>query len=153
MKFLPLFTLTIDAGAPVEVGPGPFGTRLISTTAGGRFEGPRLRGSVLRGGGDWILADGEGVWHMDVRLALETDDGARIFLQYHGSIVMTGEIVTALRNGGSTDYGDSYFMTQPRFETGAPAYRWLNRLVAVGQGRLGPGIVQYEIFEVAHDND
>lgn len=53
--------LRVDAGALVAVGVGPYGTRLISTAAGGTFEGARLNGKVLPNGGDWILVDGDDV--------------------------------------------------------------------------------------------
>jgi hypothetical protein len=96
------------------------------------------------------LIDSENVWYLDVRLLLETDNGARIYLQYRGVLVINETTNAALAKGGSTDYGDTYFMTQPRFETGDARYRWLNRIVAVGQGRLGPGSVEYRIFEVAN---
>ena len=35
-----------------------------------------------------------------------------------------------------TEYGDQYFMTGPRFETGDERCAWLNELVFVGEGRL-----------------
>ena len=38
--------------------------------------------------------------------------------------------------------------TQPRFETGAPRYAWLNRLIAVGSGAREPAAVRVSIFEV-----
>jgi hypothetical protein len=67
------------------------------------------------------LIDPEKVWHLDVRLLLETDNGARIYVQYRGVLVVNETTHAALAKGGSTDYGDTYFMTQPRFETGAHA--------------------------------
>ena len=39
-------------------------------------------------------------------------------------------------------------MTQPRFETGDARYRWLNRVAAVGEGRLEPSVFEYRIFEL-----
>ena len=45
---------------------------------------------------------------------------------------------------------DGSFMIQPRFETGDPRYRWLNRLAAVGEGRLEPGIVEYRILQLVN---
>ena len=148
MELEPLFILRVDAGPPVGIGAGPHGTRLISAASGGTFEGSRLRGKVLPNGGDWILVDDENVWHMDVRLLLETDDGARIYVQYQGVLVINERIRAALAGGGATEYDDAYFMTQPRFETGDARYRWLNRIAAVGEGRLEPGVVEYRIFEL-----
>ena len=150
MKLEPLLVLRVDTGAPVGVGTGPYGTRLISTASGGTFEGPRLQGRVLPNGGNWILVDGEDVWHIDVRLLLETDEGARIYVQYKGILVLNQKMRDAIAGGGATGYGDGYFMIQPRFETGDPRYRWLNQVAAVGEGRFEPGIVEYRILQLAH---
>jgi len=86
-----------------------------------------------------------------VRATLETDDGARIYVQYYGVIVMNEAVNRALAPGGATAYGDTYFMTQPRCETGDPRYKWLNRVIAVAEGRLVSGNVEYRVFEVVHD--
>jgi hypothetical protein len=55
---------------------------------------------------------------LDVRGTLETDDGAHIYVHYHGVLEMNEKVLGALQKGEATDYGDTYFMTQPRFETG-----------------------------------
>ena len=88
--------------------------------------------------------------HLDVRITLETDDGARIFVQYYGVIVMTEAVNKALAPGGSIAYGDTYFMTQPRCETGDARYKWLNRVIAVAEGRVVSGNVEYQVFEVVN---
>jgi hypothetical protein len=150
MQLEPLMTLRIHANALLEVGTGPYGTRLVSNAAGGTFEGPRLRGNVLPSGGDWLLVDAEGGWHLDVRLVLETDDGARIYVQYYGVLVMNEATNAALAQGGSTAYGDTYFMTQLRFETGDIRYSWLNQVVAVGEGRLEPDAVEYRVLQLVN---
>jgi len=36
------------------VGPSPTGRRVAGSIRGGSFEGPRLRGKTLTGGGDWL---------------------------------------------------------------------------------------------------
>lgn len=150
MKLSPLLNLRIDIANSVETGPGPAGQRLVSILSGGTFEGRRLRGGVLPGGGDWLLIDADGVGRLDVRLVLETDDSARVYVQYHGVLVINEKIRDAFARGGATEYGDTHFVTQPRFETGDSRYAWLNRVVAVGDGRLLPGAVEYRIFEVVH---
>ena len=61
---------------------------------------------------------------------------------------MTEGVNAALAGSGGTDYGEHYFMTQPRFETGDPRYAWLNTVVAVGEGRVLPGAVEYRVFQV-----
>ncbi|MBI4233203.1 MAG: DUF3237 domain-containing protein [Chloroflexi bacterium] len=150
MRLQLLMAIHADLKAPVEIGAGPFGTRSIFDVAGGTFEGSRLRGTILPSGGDWILFDAEGVGRLDVRAALATEDGARIYVQYFGVIVMNEKVRTALSQGGSTEYGDTYFMTQPRFETGDTRYTWLNRVMAVGEGRLVPNAVEYRVYELVN---
>jgi Protein of unknown function (DUF3237) len=54
----------------------------------------------------------------------------------------------ALTAGSSTDYGDQYFRTSPRFETGDPRYSWLNHTVFVAEGRILPHAVEYKVYRV-----
>jgi hypothetical protein len=46
-----LFHLECDMESFRHIGPGPHGDRSTVIFKGGRFEGPRLRGSILPGGG------------------------------------------------------------------------------------------------------
>ena len=143
-----LMTFRANLKPPVDVGGGPSGSRQISDVTGGSFEGPRLKGSVLASGGDWLLMGSDGVGRLDVRATLETDDGARIYVQYYGVLVMNEAVGKALSEGGETQYGDTYFMTQPRFETGDPNYAWLNSVVAVAEGRALSSAVEYRVYQV-----
>jgi hypothetical protein len=139
-----LMTYRADLEEPVEVGAVPSGSRQIYDVAGGSFEGPRLKGKFLASGGDWLLIGNDGVGRLDVRATLETDDGARIYLQYHGVLVLNEKIVAALAEGRETQ-------TQPRFETGDPRYAWLNSTVAVSQGRVLPNAVEYRVYQVVNE--
>jgi hypothetical protein len=150
MKLEYLLTYRAELKPPIEVGAGPFGTRSIFDVKGGTAEGPRLRGKLLPSGGDWLLMDADGVGHLDVRGALETDDGARIYIQYHGIVEMNEKVVSALAGGEETDFGDTYFMTSPRFETGDPRYQWVNRIVAVAEGRVLPNAVEYNVYQLVN---
>ena len=50
------FLCTVDfhvAGGIIPVGASPFNDRKIGYITGGKFEGPRLSGEVLPGGGNW----------------------------------------------------------------------------------------------------
>ncbi len=86
--------------------------------------------------------------HLDVRATLETGDGAYIYVQYYGVIVLNERVQRALAAGETPDFGDTYFVTQPRFETGDDRYKWLNRVMAVGEGRPLAGAVEYRVYEV-----
>jgi hypothetical protein len=150
MRLEPLMTYSADLLPAVAVGPGPYGNRLVFEVSGGTFEGPRLRGRLLTGGGDWLLLDGEGIGHLDVRATFETDDGALIYVQYFGRLEVTDAVMAALGGQGETRFGDQHFFSQPRFETGDERYRWLNRVIAVGQGRVLPNRVEYQVFACAN---
>jgi hypothetical protein len=70
---------------------------------------------VLAGGGDWVAARADGTFDLDLRVTLETDDGALIHMTFTGV----------------RDDANHYLRTLPRFETAAPKYAFLNRLLAV----------------------
>lgn len=150
MKLEPLLTFHFDLKPGVEIGNGPLGTRTIFDVTGGHAEGPCVRGTILPSGGDWILFDDKGAGRLDVRATLETDDGARIYVQYYGVLEMNEKVLAALGSGSETSFGDTYFMTQPRFETGDERYDWLNRVVAVGEGRVLPNAVEYRVFQLVN---
>src|SRR5258706_12487830 len=77
-------TLQVTVGGAQKIGAVPQGTRVTAPIASGQFEGPRLRGKVLPGGGDWTLLRADGVLELDLRLTLETDDGALIHMTFEG---------------------------------------------------------------------
>jgi hypothetical protein len=130
MTSRPLMTVNIAAAPPQKLGTVPHGIRSIVPVTGGDFEGPRLRGKVLPGGGDWLLLRPDGVLELDLRITLETDDHALIYMTFQG-----------LRH-------DSYFRTLPRFETSTEAYAFLNRIVTVGVGEARPDGAVHRIEEI-----
>ena len=132
MNSRPLMLLRLTTSPTEEVGATPHGTLSIFPVTGGSFEGERLRGKVLAGGGDWVTGKADETFELDLRVTLETDDGALIYLT-----------VTGLR-----DDAHHYFRTLPRFETAASKYAFLNRLVAVASGdRRAEGPI-YTIHEL-----
>jgi hypothetical protein len=85
LEFRPLFRIQLDLGESIDAGATPYGHRRIFPVAGGRFEGDRLRGTVLpQTSGDWLLQRQDGAFQQDVRLVLRADDGALIFMSYRG---------------------------------------------------------------------
>jgi hypothetical protein len=151
MELIQEFTYNATLKPPLEVGPGPFGNRMYFEVIEGRVEGERLKGSVLGGGGDWILAGADGLGRVDVRAQFKTDDGAAVYAQYNGLLELNQTVQEAMAGAGSgTDYADQYFRTTPRFETGDERYAWLNQSVVVAEGHLLPGLaVEYRVYRVA----
>ena len=132
-----------------QIGMAPLGRRGIYPVDGGRFEGKRLRGMVLHDGIDWVTWRSDRAMVIDVRLALETDDGALIAMSYVGlSYQRTDEARAAVKQGDLVAYEHTYVRTTPRFETSDPRYEWLNRVIAVANGHRGPDGALYEIFEI-----
>jgi hypothetical protein len=62
------------------VGATPHGNRRIYYIKGGTFAGPKLKGEVLPGGGDWLVIRPDDTWKLDVRETLRTDDGQLIYI-------------------------------------------------------------------------
>jgi hypothetical protein len=148
MNTAPLMTLQVAVGDLVRIGAVPHGTRVIAPIVGGRFDGPRLRGEVLPGGGDWTLLRGDGVLELDLRLTLRTDDGALIHMTSFGLRHGPPEVIAALARGETVDPAAYYFRTTPRFETGHSRYGFLNRLLAVATGDRRPGGPIYTIEQI-----
>src|ERR1700694_4817063 len=143
-----LMMLQVVVAPPQKLGAVPHGTRIIAPITSGTFEGPRLRGKVLAGGGDWTLSASAGVLELDLRITLETDDGALISMSSFGLRHGPPEILAALARGEFVDPSKYYFRTAPRFETSAPPYAFLNRLIAVASGDRRPTGPIYTINEI-----
>ncbi|MBT4495074.1 MAG: DUF3237 domain-containing protein [Gammaproteobacteria bacterium] len=148
MQLKLLMTLRADLRKPSDdIGSASLGHRMVAEVIEGSFEGDRLNGSVITPGADWVLLGNDGVGQVDVRITLKTDDDALIYVQYLGKLHFNEKVAAALANDGETEFGDTYFMTQPRFETGADNYSWLNGIVAVAEGRLTSTGVEYQVYE------
>jgi len=88
------------------------------------------------------------VLEMDLRVTLQTDDGALISMRSFGLRHGPPEVIAAIGRGESVDPATYYFRTTPRFVTAHPAYAFLNRIVAVATGdRLPEGPI-YTVHEV-----
>lgn len=143
-----LLTLKLAVSGMQPIGATPVGNRRVGLVAGGTFEGPRLRGTVLPGGADWIITRPDGATTLDVRIVLETDDGAAIGLTYRGMRHGPAAVMDKVNSGQFVDPREYYFRTAVSFETAAPKYDWLNRIIGIGTGSRPPEGPVYDIFEV-----
>ena len=150
MKLEPLLSYYANLEAPLEVGTTPFGTRMIVEVNGGEITGEKIKGKFRNlAAADWLTIT-EGFGHLDVRATIETDDGAYIYVEYFGKVELTEGVQAALAGEGETDYGEQYFMTAPRMQTGDARYAWVNNIVCVGEGRLRAGRVEYNVYQVVN---
>jgi hypothetical protein len=148
-----LFDMVADLEERLDMGRGPIGRRVYDRVRRGTFAGPRLRGEVVAGGGDWALFRSDGVVAIDARVALRTDDDALIHMTYGGRVVIPDDVRPRMADPTvrhTVDPGDYYFRTNPVFETGSEKYGWLNGIVAVGHGYLiENGGVAYRVAALA----
>jgi hypothetical protein len=152
MKLESLFTYYANLGAALDVGNGPFGKRMIFEVHGGEFKGERLNGKIRdAAGADWMTISDKGYGHLDVRLSFETEDGANIYVQYSGVIELTSDIMGVLAGKGETNFGEQNFFINLRMQTGDERYDWVNNIFCVARGRLVPGKVEYEVFQLVND--
>ena len=143
----PLFVLKEAVPPLFVVGPTPNGFRRIGVVPGGAFEGERLSGEVVSGN-DWQSVRMDSCIKLDVRLLLKTTDGALIVMTYTCLRAGSPDIIQKLDKGEHVDPASYYFRMIPIFETSAPQYDWINRIISVGVGhRLADGPL-YSIFEV-----
>lgn len=143
-----LYDMHADLEPPQVVGATPLGMRQIFIVKGGTVEGPRVKGEILPGGGDWALIRSDGAVQLDVRATLRTDDGALIYATYSGLIIAAPEIFGRLLQAQDVPLNEYYFYINPMFQTGAPQYQWLNCLIAIGRGKVVPGAVEYRVWAV-----
>ncbi|SHL06029.1 Protein of unknown function [Pseudonocardia thermophila] len=130
----PLGTLTVEIDHQTVLRDTPQGGRLVGEATSARWEGERVRASMVgHAGHDWVRFHADGSVAVDARLVLRTDDGATIAMAYQG------RADKAPADGG-------IILTAPTFETDDERYAWLNHVQAVGKGvRTGRTLV-YELY-------
>jgi steroid delta-isomerase-like uncharacterized protein len=131
-----------------DVGITPQGHRRIVQVTGGTFKGPRLSGKVLPGGGDWVLGVADGSRRLDVRVTLQTDDGALIYAKYLGVFSAQASVLERIQNGDEVEPSEYYFRVTPMFETASARHGWLNQVVAIGFGKRTKAQVLYSVYAV-----
>lgn len=132
-ELIPLATVRVERGDIHRMGETAFHRRVIGGIAEGRWDGERLSGEIVPPGGDWAIPASDGqVMLLEVRQVVRTDDGALIYVSYHGR---------ADRTRGT-------YTVAPTFETDDERYAWLNGIQAIGQGRNDGDAIVYEMFEV-----
>ena len=148
LRCQPLFIFQIDVKPPTVIGATPGYDRRIGEITGGRFEGPRLRGTILSGGSDWQSLRNDGTTTLNVRLVLQTDDNALIGMTYLGMRHGPKEVMDRLARGEKVSPSQYYMRATPYYETSSEKYGWLNRIVSVAYGHRMTGGAIYQVFEI-----
>ena len=141
-----VFELTAQIDRPQRIGETGRGNRQVIPITGGAFAGPTLKGKVLPGGADWSVVRPDGTAELDVRITLETEDGALIYAHYPGYLTNVPQIMGRWVKGEEVPLDEYYFAVTPTFETAAEPLAWLGRTVFVGIGQVIPRGVQYRVY-------
>ena len=130
LELIPLCTATVSLAAPMNVSP----TLLIGEVLGMEVVGDRMTASLKgRAAADWLKISPDGYGTLDVKVTLETSDGALVHATYTGRLQF--------------DTGTVY--ATPLFHTGDERYTWLNRIQAVARGTFtSPDTLVYEMYEL-----
>jgi len=148
LRLQPSFIFQIDVKPPTIIGATPGFDRRIGEISGGRFEGEKLRGRILSGGSDWQSLRADGTTTINVRLVMETDDGALIGMTYLGMRHGPKEVLDRIARGEKVSPTEYYMRVTPYFETASEKYGWLNRVVSVAYGHRMAGGAVYHVFQV-----
>ncbi len=148
LRSKPLMTFFLDIKAPYDLGKTPTADRRIAELPGGYFEGEKLSGKIMTSGSDWQVVRPDGAWMINVRTLLKTDDDCLIGMTYNGIRHGTPETLEALGKGEDVNPLDYYMRVNVIFETSAPKYDWLNRVVSIAHGHRLPDGAIYNVFEI-----
>jgi hypothetical protein len=126
---------------------------VVNVIPGGWAKGPKISGTFVPPGADWLRVMPSGVLRLDVRVTLKTDDGALIYITYNGIAQHSPESFERISKGETLRAGDMpYFVTAPTFQTSSEKYAWLNGVQAINKFvelKLGEGgYVKYDVFVI-----
>jgi len=117
-----LFRAAVQRGTLTDLGPSKLGRKRVGTIDGGTFEGPRMKGTVLPGGGYFQTIRDTGSIMLHTEYLLKTDDGVTIYTR--------NEAVAVTRPDKSL-----YVRANITFEAPADSdYAWLHDYMFVGSG-------------------
>jgi hypothetical protein len=155
-----------------DVGMTAFGWRRVYLIEEGHFQfevesGVIGSGLVVPGSGDWSLRSTDNrTISLDVRALLEVRDPERLYIhiRYEGNAIFDNVMLERIQFAGDTiRYGESRFLTQPRFQTGRrmdtdgrilrpssfeQKVDRLNTAVCVGHVELSKNRLDQHIYEV-----
>lgn len=144
MRFFARIDVEVDS--PIEVGETLDGVRRIIPILRGTVAGPEIHGTVLPGGADFQLLRSETLTELEAKYAIETDDGARIYVTNVGIRSGTPDDIGRLNRGEQVDPDRIYFLSTPRFRSTSPAWSWLDERLFVARGRREPRGVYLDVF-------
>ena len=140
--------LTVEVGAPIEVGAVGHGTRRVIPILGGTCVGRDWSARVLAGGADFQMIVNARMARLEARYVLELDGGDRIYVKNDALRTAPPDVMARLVRGERVDPAAVYFRCVPTFETSSASLAWIMERVFLGAGVRRPGDVVMRFFEV-----
>jgi len=145
---LPMTTLRIGVAPVLSVGLAPQGERRFVPLGAGTAEGPELNGTVVAGGVDWQTLRSDGVIDIAAHYVIRTDDGALLEVTSQGLRHALPEVMAQLARGEAVPREAYFFRTLMRFQTGAPSWLHLNRVMALAVGERAADEVRLDVYRI-----
>ncbi len=134
-----VFSIQVILKPKIAVGPMPKGgDRFFVEILEGKIFGPRLKGIVLPGGGDWAHARPDGTLDFDARYNLQLDDGSIVYLQNRGFRWGSADVMARMSRREEVPANDYYMRVSPSFEVAQGPHDWLAKHMFVGVGDKVP---------------
>lgn len=150
LKYDVLYEASFDLAAP-QVIETPNGIRQVVLVTGGWMKSSKFTVvESLPGAGDWIRVRNDGVFELDVRGVVRLDDDSLLYITASGVVAMSEAVFGRITSGEDVDPSEYYMRILPRFQTGSQKYGWLNNVLSVASGELGPYLqrVEYTAFQI-----
>ncbi|RNB89695.1 DUF3237 family protein [Brevibacillus fluminis] len=118
------FEINVAIERAVVIGETPLGIQHMIPITGGTIDGPDLKGVVLPGGADWLVARPDGIEEVKAVYTIETVDGDKIYVENRGYYdgVSKADVI--------------YFRTTPMFRACGEQNAWLNRTIMVAEAEV-----------------
>jgi uncharacterized protein DUF3237 len=145
---LPMAQVRCEVGALVSLGAAKHGERRYVPLLGGVVSGPELNGHVVEGGADWQVSRADGVLDIAAHYVIRTNDGALIEVQSDGMRHGPPAVMARLARGDAVARDEYFFRTLMRFQTGAPAWTHLNKVMAIAVGQREKALVVLDVYRI-----
>ena len=143
-----VFTITARIGEVTSAGEIGAGVRRIIPIIGGEVKGEGISGKVCAFGADFQIIRPNELIELEAKYAFETDDGAIVYVENKGLRFGPVDLLEKLKRGEPVDPKLIYFRTVPKFETGAPKYRWLMENLFIGSAARHAELVVFDVHQV-----
>ena len=145
---LPMTQVICEVGPLVSLGSAKHGERRFVPLGGGTVRGPELNGTLVEGGVDWQVLRADGVLEIAAHYVIRADDGGLIEVQSDGLRHGPDDVMARLARGEPVGRDEYFFRTLVRFTTGAPAWRHLNRVMALAVGQREASRVMLDFYRI-----